>query len=571
VVLGLIHWHWALASLNGGAKAPLPNLEYKFKVVAPNLIDSFDMSQNDLSKSSFTFVSPQELAIKKKIENNGIILKDWDNTIKSGIKTGLNEAFIIDEDKKNELIKADSKNKEIIKPYLRGRDIKKYSYQFANKWIITTKLHSNEYLENKYPVIFKYLSLYKDKLSKRGQCTNRGDKGQHHWLELDNNPTDNYFNEFEKEKIIWIELSDLGKFTFDSNKYFIDMTIFMITGQNLKYILSLLNSKLIFWYFNLICAESGVGTNRWKKTYVEQIPIPKLPNYKLYEENINYLINLPHQKRYDRKKRFVITTIDNKELYITEFLFAKQRGYIEKYQGHTDLDLSFYKLLIYMNKNLYIIFENSDDKRLIYGINLDNKRTLLIATENNVILSIFLQNNKNLNKQITNGRLNIRNQFGETTNPLTLNRPAGSCPKAFWRQTDFLELLYQDLTKMSISQDDFVIKIDVMLELNRDLQISKQNFIDELKLEKIPKKLQNFEELNFEDFIKEYKKAKKLKFTDKLEERNFKNEWKALFENDSKIALDLKNQIEITDKEIDNMVYKLYGLSDDEIRMVEGN
>jgi len=109
-----------------------------------------------------------------------------------------------------------------------------------------------------------------------------------------------------------------------------------------------------------------------------------------------------------------------------------------------------------------------------------------------------------------------------------------------------------------------------MLELNKNLQIAKQNFINELELEKIPKKLQNFEELSFEDFIKEYKKAKKLKFKDKLEERNFKNEWKALFENDSKIALDLKNQIDKTNREIDNMVYKLYGLSADEIRIVEG-
>ena len=200
---------------------------------------------------------------------------------------------------------------------------------------------------------------------------------------------------------------------------------------------------------------------------------------------------------------------------------------------------------------------------------MDNKRTLLIATDNNIILSIFLQNNKNLNKQITNGRLNIRNQFRETTNPLTLNRPAGSCPKAFWRQTDFLELLYQDLTKMSISQDDFVIKADLMLKLNKNLQIVKQDFINELELEKIPKKLQNFEELNFDSFIKEYKKAKKLKFKDKLEERNFKNDWLALFENDSKIALELKFQINTTDKEIDKMVYELYGLSDDEVAIVE--
>ena len=108
-----------------------------------------------------------------------------------------------------------------------------------------------------------------------------------------------------------------------------------------------------------------------------------------------------------------------------------------------------------------------------------------------------------------------------------------------------------------------------MLELNKKLQETKQNFYNELKLEKLTTKLQKFEELEFDDFIKEYTKSKKIKFADKLEERNFKNDWKALFENDKNEVLEIQNQINQTDKEIDNMVYKLYDLSDDEIKIVE--
>ena len=122
----------------------------------------------------------------------------------------------------------------------------------------------------------------------------------------------------------------------------------------------------------------------------------------------------------------------------------------------------------------------------------------------------------------------------------------------------------------SENQKEFSLKADQMLELNKNLQETKQNFIQELKLEKIPKKLQNFEDLSFDDFVKEYTKAKKLKFADKLEERNFKQEWQRLFENDAKLAQDLKSQINQTDKEIDAMVYKLYDLTDDEIKIVEG-
>ncbi len=119
-------------------------------------------------------------------------------------------------------------------------------------------------------------------------------------------------------------------------------------------------------------------------------------------------------------------------------------------------------------------------------------------------------------------------------------------------------------------QEPFVQKADLMLELNKKLQITKQNFYNELGLEKLSQKLQKFEELEFDEFVKEYTKAKKIKFADKLAERNFKNEWLALFENDKKEVLALQNQINQTDKEIDKMVYKLYDLSDDEIKIVEG-
>lgn len=143
--------------------------------------------------------------------------------------------------------------------------------------------------------------------------------------------------------------------------------------------------------------------------------------------------------------------------------------------------------------------------------------------------------------------------------------------------SDLLEIKINQLEQLPIpttkieNQKPFVQKADLMLELNKKLQEAKQNFINELELEKIPKKLQIFENLEFEEFVKEYKKAKKIKLTDKLEERNFKNDWKPLFENDKKEVLELQSQISQTDKEIDNMVYELYGLSEEEIKIVEGD
>ena len=137
-------------------------------------------------------------------------------------------------------------------------------------------------------------------------------------------------------------------------------------------------------------------------------------------------------------------------------------------------------------------------------------------------------------------------------------------------KTKFLEPFPLPKLKNLEQQIPFIEKADTMLELNKELQSTKQNFQSELGLEKLTKKLENFETLEFEEFVKEYTKAKKIKFSDKLEERTFKHQWQSLFENDKTLTCNIKTQIEKTDKEIDAMVYKLYGLSEDEIKIVEG-
>nr|MBL0703795.1 hypothetical protein [Sulfurospirillum sp.] len=258
-----------------------------------------------------------------------------------------------------------------------------------------------------------------------------------------------------------------------------------------------------------------------------KLPIPNIPkSYKIHKENINYLINLPHQKRYIKDKKLAVTTIQGKEYFITEFLFAKQRGYIKNYDGHVDLDIAFYKIIPFIESHIYIVLENCDDKRVVYGANLDDKRTLLIATNDDIILSVLVQNNKNLAKQIKNGRLNEVNQLGETTSPLTLNCPAGSCSKAFWRQTDLIQLLYQNLESKSISQEPFIALVDTIIA-------SK---------EKIAKYNKHFESLNVDD---------KIEIKEKIE--------------------NLENLVKSSIEKIDNLVYDLYGLSSDEIKKIEKN
>ncbi|MFA7022325.1 Eco57I restriction-modification methylase domain-containing protein, partial [Aliarcobacter sp.] len=235
-----------------------------FKVVDVDLINSYLMKQSDLTKTSFSFSNPKELAIKQKIEKSGIPLKDWDINIYRGILTGFNEAFIIDKEKKDELIKQDPKSAEIIKPLVRGRDIKKYSFDFTDKWLINS--HNNPPVNIKnYPFIKEHLDQYYDKLEKRG------DKGKTPY----NLRNCAYLDKFDKVKIVYPDIADKLTFTFDSDGYYFNNTVYFIDSDS-KYLFALLNSKIVNYYYGFISSQLGSKGLRAFTIYLKEIPIPKI-------------------------------------------------------------------------------------------------------------------------------------------------------------------------------------------------------------------------------------------------------------------------------------------------------
>jgi hypothetical protein len=197
--------------------------------------------------------SEKELLLKSKIEKLGKPLKEWNVKINFGIKTGFNEAFIIDRKKRNELIKEDFKSAKIIRPILRGRDIKRYGHGWEDQYIIITKFGSYETLHYEYPAIYKHLKKYENKLKNRGQCkysragknqTKADYDGQHHWLELDNNPGSEYIESFEKEKIVWKRIGSIIRFLFDEEGFLCQDSTCIMTGEKVKYLTAILNSKV---------------------------------------------------------------------------------------------------------------------------------------------------------------------------------------------------------------------------------------------------------------------------------------------------------------------------------------
>jgi len=223
-----------------------------------------------LSKEAWHIGNEKAVALKLRIEKDKETLGKRDVKIYRGVTTGFNDAFFIDEKTKNELVKQAPQSADIIKPLLRGRDLQKYTYESPGLWLVFTRRGIEI---EKHPPVKNHLFSFFEQLRPRNKEITSGRKpGNYKWFEIQDETA--YYIEFGKPKIIWGELSDKPKFTFDNSGYYLGNTAFMMTGRSVKFILSILNSKVAEWYFNQISTSSGMGTNRWLKYKIEQLPIP---------------------------------------------------------------------------------------------------------------------------------------------------------------------------------------------------------------------------------------------------------------------------------------------------------
>ncbi len=271
-----------------------PPKESDFKYYEPTPDDKNDlkstpyllMKQNALSTESFIFANATLLDLRGKMESVGTPLKDWGIQINYGIKTGANEAFIITTEKRDAILKncddvqkdergmsERERTKELIKPILRGKDIKRYSYEWAHLWVINTH---NGYTSNlkfkippidieKYPALKSHLDAHWDTIATR--C-DQGDTPYH----LRNCA---YLEDFEKEKIVWAEMTDEPRFIYDNKGFLTNQTCYFIARDD-KYLFAILNSKVIYFFMHQMASNLGEGAFRWIKQFIERLPIPQI-------------------------------------------------------------------------------------------------------------------------------------------------------------------------------------------------------------------------------------------------------------------------------------------------------
>ena len=250
---------------------------------------SVDMKFND--SDSWAILSEIEKSIKSKVDAVGTPLKDWDIQINFGIKTGFNDAFIIDSQTRDEILSKCTceyeriRTTEIIRPILRGRDIRRYSYQWSNLWIINTHNGIKGELErvhiDDYPAIKQHIDRHWDKVVKRA------DQGDTPY----NLRNCAYLDEFSKPKIIWKRVGSIIRFSYDTTGILgLDSTCFA-TGESIQYICCVLNSPMGHYLLNG-APRTGTGDLLISVQAVEPLRFPLISDNQkiIFQELLDKII-----------------------------------------------------------------------------------------------------------------------------------------------------------------------------------------------------------------------------------------------------------------------------------------
>lgn len=266
--------------------------------------DSRFVELQNLSSDTWFIGSADELALKAKIERVGKPLKEWDVKIYFGIKTGFNKAFIIDQNKRDEIVAKDPRNVELIRPVLHGKNIKRYINEWEGLYIIFIPWHfplhedgaisgnsqeADAAFKERYPVVYSHLLQFKDGLENR----NKEEVGRRYeWYALQRCAS-SYYKEFKKEKIVWREITATQSFCLGEESLFVVAPATFLVSEKLsnKLLLGILNSKLVLWYFSCLAHNLGESGLEWKKAKIETIPIPSSVDHHLIVADIEDLVD----------------------------------------------------------------------------------------------------------------------------------------------------------------------------------------------------------------------------------------------------------------------------------------
>lgn len=236
-----------------------------------NFLASWEAAQGPypqaaLSAGSWELENPALRALRDKIRNGNKTLKDVFGSPLYGIKTGLNAAFIVDASTKEKLCAQDPNSAEILKPFLEGKDLRRWRAEPRGLWLIY--IPKNRVEIDDYPAIRDWLHPFKDRLE------NRATKQE--WFELQQ-PQEAYVPGFEGTKITYRDIAAESPFHLDTSGSYLETTAFAFPSDDYA-VAGLLNSKAVWFVFKTLTPLARGGYSRMKAQYVGQLPIPDMPS-----------------------------------------------------------------------------------------------------------------------------------------------------------------------------------------------------------------------------------------------------------------------------------------------------
>ena len=244
------------------------------------------VKQKSPTSEPWVVLSRTRQRIKELVESQGMPLEKWDLQINYGIKTGYNTAYYLTAAERDSLIMEDPASEELIGRLLRGRDVERYKANWNQTYQLIIKFGAHEYLEQRYPAVFRHLKRFEEQLKARGQCEygrERSDgragkayPGQHHWLEMDNNPSDEYLDLFTRPKIMYPNMTKFLPFFLDeTGGYFTNDKGFVINGDRsmLLYLVAFLNSHVFRCAYRDNFPELMGNTYEVRKIFVDKISV----------------------------------------------------------------------------------------------------------------------------------------------------------------------------------------------------------------------------------------------------------------------------------------------------------
>jgi hypothetical protein len=260
---------------------------YKFPTYVSKSLTKNNTSMQFKKGEIWSFSDEIHQKIKEKADKIKTRLPDFKVKLNYGILTGANKTFLLNKNTADYLISLDEKNRDLIKPILRGQDIFRYYAEFDNKYLLN--IHNGVKSKaipainlNEYPTIIKYLETFGNEFKTRGE---QGDN----WYNLRNCA---YIMDYEKPKILYSDIvQERGKFYYDENNFYTNDTAFMIIGEHLKYLVAILNSSIFSFLYKHFYSGGGLGEKglRFKKEFLLTTPIPNADSFQ--EQNIVSLVN----------------------------------------------------------------------------------------------------------------------------------------------------------------------------------------------------------------------------------------------------------------------------------------